>query len=86
MTKPDKYDRMAWRICPSSSSYFFQEISQALRECAADAYKDAAKMGREDEIMAPVVANQTRREWSISVVESLCQMIDAKAAALRGKP
>jgi hypothetical protein len=63
-------------------------IATALTQTDALGYarglREAARMGREDEIMVTITPESTRtqRAWGIAVVEALCQMLDAKARAL----
>ena len=61
-------------------------LAKIIAQERAKVWEEAARVGREDEIMVTIEfgsARETKRDWGIKVVESLCRMFEDRAAASR---
>ncbi len=97
MDKYEKYaaEAMGHEDCPHwmDDNFFCKKcdglrpVIAALRSCAkaerVEAFKEAARIGREEEIMVSITretAQETKHSWGVRVVESFCKMLEARAA------
>ena len=94
----DEYDeaglpalRLILGVYGVTASVQYEAVSHmgdALRQCTARALREAARVGREEEIMVPIpgegASEETKRAWGIRVVEALCKMLEARAAKIDG--